>query len=164
MHELSWLLVATKPRSEFVARQHLERQGFQVCLPQITLRKRQRGAWQQLTEPMFPGYLFVGVVLGGQDIAPIRSTQGCRELVRFGGQLIPIPDDAMRKFLVADTSPLEHKSIFSAGQSVRVEASPFAGLEAVFERVKGIDRVQILLCVLGGLRPVLVDHSSISPL
>lgn len=42
-NEVSWFLVATKPRSEFVARRHLERQDFQVCLPLTTLRKRRQG-------------------------------------------------------------------------------------------------------------------------
>jgi transcriptional antiterminator RfaH len=91
MVDLTWLLVATKSRSEFIARQQLERQGFQVCLPQITLRKRKQGTWQQVTEPMFPGYVFVAVVLGEHDIAPIRSTVGCLQVVRFGGHLIPLP-------------------------------------------------------------------------
>ena len=89
MDDLSWLLVATKPRAEAAAQQHLERQGFQVCLPQVILRKRKQGKWQQCTEPMFPGYGFVGVVLGEDDIAPIRSPVGCLQVVRFGGQLVP---------------------------------------------------------------------------
>ena len=87
MDDLSWLLVATKPRSEFVARQHLERQGFEVCLPQITLRKRRQGTWQQVTEPMFPGYVFVGLEMDSQSIAPIRSTRGCSHVVKFGGEV-----------------------------------------------------------------------------
>ena len=108
MDDLSWLLVATKPRSEFVARQHLERQGFEVCLPQITLRKRRQGKWQQVTEPMFPGYVFVGVVLGERDIAPIRSTQWVvMQVVRFGGQLVPVPASVMRTLLSYALAPLK---------------------------------------------------------
>lgn len=162
--DLSWLLVATKPRSEFVARQHLERQSFEVCLPQITLRKRRQGKWQQVSEPMFPGYVFVGVVLGQHDIAPIRSTQGCRQVVRFGGQLVPLPHSVMQQLLADDTAPKQHNPTFSAGQAVRIEAGPFAGLEAVFDQPKGADRVQVLVTVLGAVRPVAVPASAVGAL
>ena len=161
VNDLSWLLVATKPRSEFVARLHLERQGFEVCLPQITLRKRRQGKWQQVTEPMFPGYVFVGVVLGEHDIAPIRSTQGCRQVVRFGGQLSPIPQAVMRPLVSYDTAPKQHSPMLNAGQAVCIEAGPFAGLEAVFERPQGADRVLLLVRVLGEVRPVAVPAETV---
>lgn len=163
MDNLSWLLVATKPRSEFVARQHLERQGFEVCLPQITLRKRRQGKWQQVTEPMFPGYVFVGVVLGECDIAPIRSTQGCHEVVRFGGQLVPVPASVMRTLLSYALAPLNETKNFLAGERVRLESGPFEGLEAVFDKSRGQDRVQVLVTVLGGLRAVEVAATSLGP-
>lgn len=164
MDDLTWLLVATKSRREFVARQHLERQGFQVCLPQIILRKRKQGTWQQVTEPMFPGYVFVGVVLGEHDIAPIRSTVGCLEVVRFGGQLIPLPALVMRTFLSCAQAPLNVAEAFRAGERLRVEVGPFEGLEAVFDMPRGQDRVQVLVKVLGGLRRVEVAATALGPL
>lgn len=158
---LSWLLVATKPRSEFVARQHLESQGFRVCMPLAAFRKRKQGKWRQVTEPMFPGYVFVGVTLGEHDIAPIRSTRGCRELVRFGGQLVPLPESVMQSFASHDQAPKVVNPVLEKGQKVRIERGVFAGLEAVFERPRGEARVQLLLTVLGHLRSVLVPAGSI---
>lgn len=162
--DTSWLLVATKPRSEFVAQQHLERQGFKVCLPQITLRKRKQGIWQQVTEPMFPGYVFVCVLLGQHDIAPIRSTVGCLHVVRFGGQLVLLPASVMRTLLSYDQSPLNRAKAFRAGERLRVESGPFEGLEAVFDKPRGQDRVQVLVTVLGGVRPVEVAAKALGPL
>ena len=161
MDDLSWLLVATKPRSEFVARQHLERQGFEVCLPQITLRKRKQGKWQQVTEPMFPGYVFVGVVLGEHDIAPIRSTAGCLKVVRFGGQLAPVPDGVMQQLLTYDTFPNQCIRQFSKGQVVRIETGPFTGLDAVFETPKGADRVLLLVKVMDKVWSVAVPVEAV---
>ena len=161
INDLSWLLVATRPRSEFVARQHLERQDFQVCLPLITLNKRRQGRWQQLAEPMFPGYVFVGVKLGVQDIASIRSTQGCRQVVRFGGQLVPIPNDSVEKLFSYDRTPKVSSQNFRKGQAIRVEQGAFTGLEAAYERAAGADRVEVLLNFLGQLRLVGVPLSAI---
>ena len=159
---VTWLLVATKPRSESLARLNLERQGYRVCLPQLSLRKRRHGRWQQIMEPMFPGYVFVGIVLGEQELATIRSTQGCREPVRFGGRFTPIPDAVVRDFLDADETPVEHKPTFRSGQQVRIEGGAFAGLEAVFEKSRGADRVQVLLSVLGSLRSVTIGEGDIA--
>lgn len=164
MDDLTWLLVATKSRSEFVARQHLERQGFQVCLPQITLRKRKQGTWQQVTEPMFPGYVFVGFVFGEHDIAPIRSTVGCLQVVRFGGQLIPLPALVMRTLLSCAEAPLNVAETFRTGERLRIESGPFEGLEAVFDMPRGQDRAQVLLKVLGGVRRVEVAATALGPL
>ena len=164
MDELSWLLVATKPRSEFVARQHLDRQGFEVCLPQISLRKRKQSVWQQVVEPMFPGYVFVGVVLGEHDLAPIRSTVGCLQVVRFGGQLVPLPASVMRTLSSYAQAPLNETKTFLAGERLRVESGPFEGLEAVFDKSCGQDRARVLVSVLGGVRPVELAVTALSTL
>lgn len=164
MDDLSWLLVATKPRGEFVARRHLERQGFEVCLPQISSRKRKQGTCQQVTEPMFPGYLFVGVILGAHDIAPIRSTVGCLQVVRFGGQLVPLATSVMRTLLSYAQASLNETKTFRAGERLRVESGPFEGLEAVFDKSCGQDRVQVLVSVLGGVRPVKVAANAVAPI
>ena len=161
--DLSWLLVATKPRSEYVARQHLERQGFEVCLPEIRVRKRKQGSWQQVTEPMFPGYIFVGVVLGEQDIAAIRSTAGCVQVVRFGGHLVPVPASVMYTLLSYAQEPLNETKNFFVGERLRVESGPFEGLDAVFDKPRGQDRVQVLVAIMGGVRPIQVAATAVGP-
>ena len=64
-----WYAVATKARDESVARANLERQDYQVFLPTISLKKRRRGRWMSVTEPLFPGYLFVSLVLAADGSA-----------------------------------------------------------------------------------------------
>jgi transcriptional antiterminator RfaH len=161
MDDLSWLLVATKPRSEFVARQHLERQGFEVCLPQIRLRKRKQGVWQQVTEPMFPGYVFVGLEMDKKSTAPIRSTRGCSYVVTFGGDVRPLPSSLVGQFRPFHDAPVNASSDVKVGQRVLIQADAFEGLEAVFEKPKGADRAQLLITMLGQPRSVEVPMDSI---
>ena len=85
----NWYVVATRPRMELTARNNLERQGYTVWLPELTLKKRRKGKWTSVVEPMFPGYVFTQLVFGEEDPAPIRSTLGCRGLVRFGVEYPP---------------------------------------------------------------------------
>ena len=103
---LAWYVVATKPRQEAVAQDHLMRQGYSTFLPTLRLRKRQRGKWQEVTEPTFPGYVFVGLEPGSDDMAPIRSTQGCRGLVRFGQQPAMVPEQIMKTLNVTANTQL----------------------------------------------------------
>ena len=161
MDDLSWLLVATKPRSEFVARQHLERQGFEVCLPQITLRKCKQGKWQQVTEPMFPGYVCVGLETDKKSIAPIRSTRGCSYVVTFGGEVRPLPRTLVGQFQPFNDAPFDGSCNLQVGQRVLIQAGAFKGLEAVFEKPKGADRAQLLITMLGRPRSVEVPVDSV---
>ena len=158
-----WYAVATKPRREDEARINLTRQGYSVCLPQITLRKRRRGQWGLVTEAMFPGYLFVALVPGIDDPAPIRSTIGCHGLVRNGLEAVPVPNEVMAPLLALGERSADVIQGFSFGDKVRFEAGPFAGLEAIFQMPKGDDRAQVLIALLGQQRPVVVDAGDIGP-
>ena len=154
---LQWYPVATKPRSEQLAAVHLRRQGYRVLAPTVTLRKRRRDGWQQVTEAMFPGYLFVALTLGSDDVGPIRSTVGCRGLVRFGTEHVPVPDPVMAPLLALGEQPLDAAKEFNTGDKVRIEQGPFAGVHAIFTAKKGSDRVQLLIELLGAQQSVVVD-------
>ena len=154
-----WYAVATRPRMESAARENLERQGYEVCLPELRLRKRRGGRWQAVTEALFPGYLFVALDLEHDNAAPIRSTVGVRGLVRFGLHSPAMPVGSV-DFLLGQTpqgvqgeTPLP----FSAGDRLRIARGPFAGLEAVYQMQRGADRVQVLLALLGREHSVAVD-------
>ena len=162
----AWYAVATKPRQEVVAQEHLQRQGYATLLPTLRLRKRQRGKWQEVTEPTFPGYVFVGLELGRDDMAPIRSTQGCRDLVRFGQQPAVVHEDVIEALQLGNSaqgaSADEVKEPFSPGDLVRIEDGPFQGLSAIYCMNKGADRVQVLITLLGRSQHINVDLDSVS--
>ena len=160
----SWFVVAAKPRQEAVALQNLERQGYEAFLPQIKLRKRRRGRWQEVLEPLFPGYLFVALAAGVDDAAPIRSTVGCVGLVRFGQRQVPLPDEFVMPLMSLGVNVSVAQELFTKGEQVRLERGPFAGLLAVFDLPKGDDRAQVLLEVLGKARPLTVPVDDLSRL
>lgn len=162
----AWYVVATKPRAELVAQEHLQRQGYATLLPTLRLRKRQRGKWQEVTEPTFPGYVFVGLELGRDDMAPIRSTQGCRDLVRFGQQPAVVHEDIIRALQrgnsVQGASGDGVGDPFLPGDVVLIEDGPFQGLSAIYCMNKGADRVQVLITLLGRAQHLNVDMDSVS--
>ena len=160
--EGAWYVVATRPRQESVARDHLTRQGYSVLLPEISLKKRRQSRWVPVVEPLFPGYLFVQLAFGEDDAAPIRSTRGCRDLVRFGEHYPAVPATVLNALTGQTASVTESGPLFTAGETVRIEDGPFAGLTAVFDMPKGDDRAQVLLEMLGKVQQVVVDSDHLA--
>ena len=157
-----WYAVATKARDEAIAKANLERQDYQVFLPTISLKKRRRGRWMPVTEPLFPGYLFVRLVLGADDPAPIRSTVGCIGLVRFGQTHTPVPSSLIAALQGALEDDLDTPMPLNQGDKVRVIAGPFAGIEAVYDMPRGEDRARVLLQLLGKVQRLTVDLDALS--
>ena len=161
----AWYVVATKPRQEAVAHEHLSSQGYKAFLPQLRLKKRRRGKWQEVTEPTFPGYVFVALELGVDDMGPIRSTQGCRELVRFGQKPAVVPNNVIQALHQSNQPQASGGAAtdpFSPGDVVTIESGPFQGLEAVYDMAKGEDRAQVLLEVLGRIQRLTVELDTLN--
>jgi transcriptional antiterminator RfaH len=145
---MHWLLAYTKPRQERVAEEHLGRQGYEVLCPQICIQKLRNRRWTWVEEPLFPRYLFVGAG-EGVSWAPVRSTVGVASLVRFGGQVAPVPEDLVGTLRTSAAHPQHHRPIYQQGQKVRIVAGPFATLEGVFVMAEGDERASVLLDLLG---------------
>jgi transcriptional antiterminator RfaH len=141
----------TKPKMESTAKEHLERQGFEVYLPQWLELKRRQGSWQQVQSPMFPRYLFVRARYAEQSLAPIRSTWGVSQLVRFGQEPARAHDGLVREIRQLEdrrNSMCLDQTPFKKGEQVLILDGPFKGVSAkVFSC--NHQRVILLLQVLG---------------
>jgi transcriptional antiterminator RfaH len=149
-----WYLIHTKPTREEVAEVNLQRQGYQVYYPRLRRPKRVRGRWVNSVGSLFPRYLFLRLAVGHQAMGPIRSTTGVANVVRFGHDYTAVPDSVVENLrLRADPETglhrLNDRAQFAPGSNVRVVAGVFEGLEGVFQRESGDDRVMLLLGILG---------------
>jgi len=150
---LCWFAVLTKPRAENLARENLERQGFECRLPRTRrLLPRAEGV-RAFIEPLFPRYLFLRADPERQDLGRVRSTYGVSALVRRG--LIPaeVPESVIealdaRTDVDSGCITLAAPSL-RAGDTVRVTQGPFAGIEGVFGARSARDRVLLLIELLG---------------
>lgn len=161
-----WYVVQTKPRSETHAIENLERQGYTSYCPYITQRKRIRQRWQQITEPLFPRYLFVQLKEGIDDFAPIRSTIGVIGLVRFAGQPANIPDEVIEHIRQQESqlrAPQDKKPGWQPGIRLEVIDGPFAGLQGIYQKTQGEERVLLLLELLGKQSKVLISTHQVTP-
>jgi len=148
-----WYAVRCKSRQEHIAKENLLRQGFCVYFPKIELTQRQRGKWSPVVAALFPGYLFIHVDPQRQSMTAVRSTRGAIDLMRFGGQPAVVPDDVIetvrRQEDPASGLYRENRALFRQGESVKFVDGPLIGLEGIFNRQDGDERVVILLELLG---------------
>lgn len=163
---LRWYLILTRPSGEEVAKVNLERQGYRVYLPRLQQRKLCRGRWIERISALFPRYLFLQIT-DQQSLAPVRSTIGVADTVRFGSEYAVVPgqvvDDLIRR---ADPQSGFHRlqrCLFDRGETVRVVVGAFAGLEGIFEHETGDGRVIVLFTLLGRDSPVRIPAGFIVP-
>jgi len=148
-----WYVVRSKPCAESMARSQLERQGYCVYFPQVLTSGRVQGRLAPRIEPLFPRYLFLAVDVGTKALAPVRSTVGVNDLVRFGGKYATVRQEIIEELMrrADPQTGLHHlaQPRFRRGEHVRIAEGPFERIEGVFERYDGEERALILLDVLG---------------
>jgi len=147
-----WYLAYTKPQNEFKAKENLLRQGYQVYLPVVQHNRRRNGKNIKCAEAFFSRYLFVYLDKEADNWAPIRSTIGIANMVRFGGMPAVVPDVLIEN-LKQNENELglqitRHKE-FKAGDSVQIIDGVFEGYQAVYQNMKSAERVSVLLDIVG---------------
>jgi transcriptional antiterminator RfaH len=156
---LRWYLVYTKASGESVAQANLERQKYEVYFPRLLECIHRAGRRRQRLVALFPRYLFLHLDEGRQPLDPVHSTLGVATVVRFNSRYALVPDGVILD-LRARADPnsglhvLNTRSIFAPGSPIAITSGPFSGIEGVFERQAGAERVVVLLKLLGRDAPV----------
>jgi transcriptional antiterminator RfaH len=165
---LRWFLVFTKPLGEKIAQVNLERQGYRVYYPRLLHPSLYRGHWVERIVSLFPRYMFLQLDTAWQSLGPVRSTVGVANVVQSGREFTIVPDDIVERLMLrADPTSGLHKldgvARFHRGAKVNVIAGPFEGLDGIFEREAGEDRVVIMLKLLGQDATVRVSSRYVVP-
>jgi transcriptional antiterminator RfaH len=152
-----WYVVHTKPRQEVRAQENLARQGYDCFMPMMAVQKIRRGKWVEDAECLFRRYLFIRLVAGQSNFAPIRSTRGVSGLVHFGTQPAVVPDTVVEALR---TLPTPEQPMFKAGDMVTITEGAFAGIAAEFVALRqmpdGEIRALVLLELLSKLQKIAV--------
>ena len=96
----------------------------------------------------------------GPSWAPIRSTLGVSQLVRFGTRPAKV-DDPLVDLLRSREHAQPTTPLFSAGDTVVITEGPFAGLEAAYQMTDAEQRAMVLLHILSQPVPVKIDAASL---
>lgn len=168
----AWYVATTKPFSEFVAEENLQRQGFQPFNPVCSVTRIERGARVTKTKPYLPGYIFVRFDRLVQPWQRINNTRGVEALLpRMGtetGEPGEVRERAMRvlqqKCIGSSVLP-EHvdvalSQIIPEGATIRITAGAFVGFEAPV-KWSHEDRVKVIVSLFGRPTPVKLERSQV---
>lgn len=160
---LSWYVIYTKPRQEFIAFDNLKNQGFRVYLPRYKkFKKASKNAASNsptlVREAMFPRYLFLQTKSPEQSLSKVNHTRGVSGIIRFGPKLATIPqaliDEVQAVEKTREDASIDDIKQLKPGTHVRLnEHSPFEHLEGLVESSSS-KRVTVLLKTLGSLQKV----------
>ena len=163
-----WYLIHTKPSRELIALVNLNRQGYEIYFPRLKRLIQRRGRFLDQVTALFPRYLFLRLREGDQPLGPVRSSVGVNCVVRFGARYAVVPDRLIRE-LKAHADPesglhrLDRRWSIESGARVSIITGSFKGLEGIFEREDGVDRVVVLLRLLGQDVPVRLPACIVLP-
>ena len=109
---------------------------------------------------MFPGYVFVKMVMTDESWHLVRNVRGVTGFVGCGNKAIPLTEDEITAFGVEKEEVVVN---FSVGNSVKVTDGP---LEGFFGVIDDIDvekrRVRVIVSMFGRETPVDLDFDQIS--
>lgn len=155
-----WYVYRTRPHRELSAADQLRQQGFQPFVPQIQKTVRHARKLRSIRAPLFPSYSFVYLNLPDDPWRSINGTYGIVRLLMANELPIPVPVgvvEEIRKHL-DERGLVRLDDGLSVGQQVEVVNGPFARLIGELVRLDAKGRVQVLLDLLGGKMPVLMDR------
>lgn len=150
--ELAWYCVRTKPKHDHIAAANLRRNlGLEVFNPCLRFERSTRKGIRRVTEPLFPGYVFVRCTLE-KSFDDIQHANGVATLVHFGKRVPRIADSIVEELqrFFPTAEPLSVQDQILPGEEVAVGDGPFSGMKAVVLRVlPARQRVEVLLEILG---------------
>lgn len=151
--EPGWYCFKALPKKEHIAAQLIRRDlELEALCPRISYFKKTRRGKVRFVEPLFPGYVFISADLK-ETYRRIRSVQGIRDIVAFGGRLPRLPDgfiDELKQRLDEENLKAIPEPVVKPGQEVTITEGPFRNwLAIVSGEVDARQRVAVLLDFLG---------------
>jgi transcriptional antiterminator RfaH len=134
--EVNWFAIHTKPRRESFASKNVGTLGIEVLLPQIKVERLVRGAAQQGTKPLFPGYFFARFC-PENSFESVKAARGVLQVVSSGRTPIPVQEEVVREIQVRiqeDGLIRIHPQVLAPGTLVTIQSGPFEGMMGRVER------------------------------
>ena len=144
---MKWYAIYTKPGLESPVASRLQDRGIDVLNPQLKSKKYRRNRLTEVTEPLFPCYLFAHFVKQKYSHM-ISYTRGVRYILGKD-EPVAVHDEIIDtiKGRMSDSMTVRARAQkFREGERVLVTDGPFRNFHGIFTgEAKGTDRVMILL-------------------
>lgn len=147
-----WYLLRTHSKQEERANVNLRSWGIETLYAKLRTRRYNEftGAPTYITQPLFPGYLFIKFN-AHEQLSKIRFTRGVRTVVCFGESPASVDENIIDiiRDRIDENGFVKENNELKLGDKVVISAGPLRNLMGIFEReIKGSDRITILLTAI----------------
>ena len=159
-----WFALRVKSRAEKCVATIARNKGFEEFLPLYQCRRRWSDRFKLVELPLFPGYVFCR--FNPQYRLPLLTIPGALHFVGLGKVPVPIDDAEIHAIQVLVGSGLQAEPwpFLDAGQRVRLEQGPLAGLEGLFIEVRKQHRIVVSVSLLRRSVAVEIERDWVTPL
>ena len=144
-----WFAIRVAPRWELHTSSELCLRGLDTYLPLCRLKRQWSDRIKVVERPLFSGYLFGRFCL--DDRVRVLQVPGVKQIVGIGNSPAPICDSEIEnlKALVSSGSLLAPWPYLYAGQRIRIDRGPLAGIEGFVVRAeRGEPRIVVSVNLL----------------
>ncbi len=168
-----WYAVHTYSGHEKKVKTNIERRAdtmglktkiFDILMPTEKESRVRQGKKSEIDRKVFPGYVFIQMVLDDNTWYLVKSTTG---VIGFVGDAKPTPVKnseirAIQQALAESEQKPLIRPKWEVGQAVRVTAGPFADFNGSIQEINAPkDKVKVLISIFGRDTPVELEFSQI---
>lgn len=165
--EKKWFVIQTFTGQEDKVKQAIEQtieskglkdKVFQVLVPTEEIVEIKGGKRLEKVKKMFPGYVFLEMILDEESWYLIRQTAGVARFIGTKVEPTPVSDREMQRVLKQLGKEERLEVTFEKGEGVRVISGPFRGYTGTVDEVnaeKG--KLKVLISIFGRDTPVEVN-------
>lgn len=161
---LQWYAIRVRTRFERTVAGALGGKGYEAWLPVRTNKRRWKDRDASVETPLFQGYVFGR--LDAHKRLPVLTIPGVRQIVGFGGQSTPIPDQEIEALQAAIASGRDFgvRPYLREGHRVRVIEGPLRGVEGILVQIGEASQIVLSINLLQRSLAVQFERESVEPL
>lgn len=150
-----------------IERFNLQDKIFQVLLPEEDVVELRHNKRVEKTKKMFPGYVFVEMILDDQVWYTLRQVPGVSKFIGAGDKPVPVSakeiERVFRQIGLSEKTALEID--LEIGEGIRIISGPFRGYVGTVESLQPEkNKLRVMISIFGRDTPVELDFNLVEKL
>jgi len=146
-----------------IAREGLDELFTEVIIPTENVVETKAGKKRVSEQKLFPGYLFVQMVLNDETWYLVRGTSGIGDFTGAGGKPVAMSDEEVSRMLGKEeekaAEPARIKIDFSTGDVVKIKDGPFESFEGEIDEIDDASgKISVLIEIFGRHTPAELEY------
>lgn len=169
--ELKWYVLKVQTNREKSIREALQRRinrdGMEASFGQIVIAtekvmETKSGKKRVLERKLYPGYLFIQMILDDETWYLVRDTSGVGDFTGAGGVPTPMEDEEINRLIRQEEAvhePAKIKIPLSRGDVVKIKEGTFENFEGSVDAIdQDSGKISVLIEIFGRSTPVELEY------